>query len=51
MNFFEWPCELFLSVCSFFVATKALMALILCVISIGMILIVIKQIIRDLSKK
>ncbi len=50
MSFFEWPCELFLSVCSFFLATKALMALILCIISAGMIVIVIKQIIKDLRK-
>lgn len=50
MNFFEWPCELFISVCSFFVATKALLALILCVISVGMIFIVIKEIIKDLRK-
>lgn len=50
MSFFEWPCELFISVCSFFVATKALLALILCIISVGMIFIVIKEIIKDLRK-
>lgn len=50
MSYLEWPCEVFFSVCSFFVGTKALLALILCVISIGMILIVIKEIIKDLRK-
>lgn len=50
MNFLEWPCELFFSLCTFFVATKALLALIFCGILIGMILIVIKQIIKDLKK-
>ncbi len=50
MNFFEWPCELVFSACTFFVATKALLALILGGISIGMIIIVIKQIIKDLRK-
>lgn len=50
MSFLEWPCELFLSVCTFLVATKALLALILGGISIGMIFIVIKEIIRDLMK-
>lgn len=50
MGFFEWPCELFFSVCTFFVATKALLALILCIITGGMIFIVIKQIIKDLKK-
>lgn len=50
MSFLEWPCEVFLSACTFFVATKALLAFILCVISIGMIFIVIKQIIKDLRK-
>lgn len=50
MSFLEWPCELFFSACSFFVATKALLALILCVISVGMIIIVIKEIIKDLKK-
>jgi len=50
MSFLEWPCELLFSVCGFFVATKALLALILCTISAGMIFIVIKQIIMDLRK-
>lgn len=49
-DFFEWPCELFFSVCTFLVATKALLALILCFITVGMIFIVIKQIIKDLRK-
>ncbi|MBV6447076.1 MAG: hypothetical protein FCKEOINB_00688 [Nitrosomonas sp.] len=50
MSFFEWPCELIFSVCSFFVMTKALLALILCTIAAGMIFIVIKEIIKDLTK-
>lgn len=50
MSFIEWPCELFFSVCTFLVATKALLALILCVIASAMIFIVIKQIIKDLRK-
>ncbi len=50
MSFFEWPCELFISVCTFLVATKALLTLILCIITIGMIYIVIKQIVKDLRK-
>ncbi len=50
MSFLEWPCELFLSVCTFLVSTKALLALILGGISIGMIFIVIKQIIKDLRE-
>lgn len=50
MSFFEWPCELVFSACTFFVMTKALLALILCVISAGMIFIVIKEIIKDFRK-
>ena len=50
MSFFEWPCELVLSVCTFFVMTKALLALILCGISVGMIFIAIKEIIKNLRK-
>lgn len=50
MSFFEWPCELFFSVCSFLVGTKALLALVLCGISIGMIFLVIKEIIKNLRK-
>ncbi len=50
MSFFEWPCELVFSVCTFLVATKALLALILGGILIGMIFIVIKEIIKDLRK-
>lgn len=50
MSFFEWPCELFFSFCTFLVTTKALLALILGVFSVGMILIVIKQIIKDLRR-
>ena len=50
MSFLEWPCELFLSVCTILVATKALLALILGGISIGIIFIVIKEIIKDLRK-
>ena len=50
MSFFEWPCELVFSVCTFFVTTKALLAVILGVISTGMIFIVIKEIIKDLRK-
>ena len=50
MSFFEWPCELFFSVCTFFVATKALLALILCIITVGMIFITIREMIKDLRK-
>jgi|GEM_PF-4237358 hypothetical protein len=50
MSFLEWPCELFLSICTILVATKALLALILGGISIGMVFIVIKEIIKDLRK-
>ncbi len=50
MSFLEWPCELFLSVCTFLVATKALLALILSSISIGMIFIAIKQIVKELRR-
>jgi hypothetical protein len=50
MSFLEWPCDQYFSACSFFVATKALLALILCAISLGMTIIVIKQIIKDLRK-
>lgn len=50
MSFFEWPCEMVFSVCTFFVMTKALLALILCVISVGMIFIAIKEIIKNLRK-
>ncbi|MBV6446654.1 MAG: hypothetical protein FCKEOINB_00251 [Nitrosomonas sp.] len=50
MSFFEWPCELVFSVCTFLVTTKALLAFILCVIAVGMIFIVIKEIIKDLRK-
>ena len=50
MSILEWPCELVFSVCTFFVMTKALLALILCVISAGMIFIAIKEIIKNLKK-
>lgn len=50
MSFLEWPCELVFSVCTLLVATKALLAFILCIISVGMIFIVIKEIIKDLRK-
>lgn len=50
MSFFEWPCELFFSVCTIIVASKALLVLILCIISLGMILIVMKELIKDLRK-
>ncbi len=50
MSFFEWPCELVFSVCTFFVMTKALLALILCVISAGMVFIAIKEITKNLRK-
>lgn len=50
MSFFEWPCELFLSVCTILVVTKALLALILGVFSVGMSALVIKQLIKDLMK-
>lgn len=50
MSFFEWPCELLFSVCTILVATKGLLALILCVISAGMLFIVIKQLIKDFKK-
>lgn len=50
MSFFEWPCELVFSVCTFLVVTKALLAFILCVISVGMIFMVIKEIIKDLRE-
>ncbi len=50
MNFFEWPCELIFSACTFFVMTKALLALILCVAVLGMIAITIKEIINGLRR-
>ncbi|PTQ75425.1 hypothetical protein SAMN05216333_11238 [Nitrosomonas oligotropha] len=50
MNFLEWPCELVFSVCSFFVMTKALLALILGVVIAGMIFVTIKEIIKDSRK-
>jgi zinc transporter ZupT len=50
MSFLEWPCEVVISFCTFFVATKALLAFILCTISTGMVFLVIKEIIKDLRK-
>lgn len=51
MSFLEWPCELFLSVCTVLVATKALLALLFCIIWVGVIFIVIKEMIKDLKKQ
>lgn len=50
MSFLEWPCELIFSACTFFVMTKAVLALILCVVMAGMISVTIKEIIKNLRK-